>query len=49
VPAALSHHEHPLPSLSSSRCSLEFNTIGDAGTAALSEALKRNAMLMLLE
>jgi hypothetical protein len=46
VPAALSGHEHRLPS--SPRCSLNFNQIGEAGAAALSEALKSNATLTSL-
>jgi hypothetical protein len=45
--AALSRHEHPLPS--SPRCSLSNNQIGEAGAAALSEALKSNATLTRLE
>jgi hypothetical protein len=46
VPAALSRHDHPLPS--SPRCSLYNNQIGDAGVAALYEALKSNAKLTSL-
>ena len=32
-----------------SRCSLEYNEIGEAGAEALSEALKSNATLTSLE
>jgi len=46
LPAALSRHEHPWPS--SPRCSLIGNRIGEAGAAALSEALKINATLTSL-
>jgi hypothetical protein len=46
VSAALCDHEHPWPS--SPRCSLGGRRIGDAGAAALSEALKRNATLTSL-
>jgi hypothetical protein len=47
VPAALSRHERPSPS--SPLCSLSHNQIGEAGAAALSEALMSNATLTLLE
>jgi hypothetical protein len=46
APAALSRHEHACPS--SPCCSLQYNQIGDAGAAALSEALKSNATLTTL-
>jgi hypothetical protein len=46
APAALSRHEHPR--FSSPRNSLNDNRIGDAGAAALSEALKSNATLTTL-
>jgi hypothetical protein len=47
VPAALSRHELPWPSFT--RCSLQNSRIGEAGAAALSEALKVNATLTSLK
>jgi hypothetical protein len=44
---ALSRYEHLLPF--SFRNSLRYNQIGEAGAAALSEALKSNATLRSLE
>ncbi len=53
VLAALSRHEHPLPSfprnsLNGNEFDERCNRIGDAGAAALSEALKSNATLTSL-
>jgi hypothetical protein len=47
MPAALSRDEHSCPFLP--RCSMRSNRIGNAGAAALSEALKSNATVTSLK
>jgi hypothetical protein len=47
LPAALCCHDASLTFLS--RCSLQYNKIGEAGGAALAEALKSNQTLTSLE